>query len=53
MPDGYAIVHPDEVEDSYAGTRAFWAGHGFEPVWEPEGWWNERNQAVLMVRVLR
>jgi mannose-6-phosphate isomerase-like protein (cupin superfamily) len=20
MPDGYAIVHPDEVEDSYAGT---------------------------------
>jgi len=47
-----ATPEPD-VEDSYAGTRAFWAGHGFEPVWEPEGWWNERNQAVLMVRVLR
>jgi hypothetical protein len=47
-----ATPEPD-VEDSYAGTRAFWVGHGFEPVWEPEGWWNERNQAVLMVRVLR
>ena len=40
------------VEDSYAGTRAFWCRHGFEPVWEPEGWWSEQNQAVLMVRVL-
>jgi hypothetical protein len=40
------------VDDSYAGTRAFWCRHGFEPVWEPEGWWSEQSQAVLMVRAL-
>ena len=41
------------VEDSYAGTRAFYRRHGFRPVWEPQGWWSDDNQAVLMVRVLR
>jgi predicted N-acetyltransferase YhbS len=46
-----ATPEPDEP-DSYAGTRAFYGSHGFEPVWEPAGWWNDRNQAVLMVRVL-
>ncbi len=46
-----ATPEPDEP-DSYAGTRAFYESHGFEPVWEPAGWWNDRNQAVLMVRVL-
>ena len=46
-----ATPEPDEP-DSYAGTRAFYQSHGFEPVWEPAGWWNDRNQAVLMVRVL-
>lgn len=46
-----ATPEPDEP-DSYAGTRAFYRSHGFEPVWEPGGWWNDRNQAVLMVRVL-
>jgi ribosomal protein S18 acetylase RimI-like enzyme len=46
-----ATPEPDEP-DSYSGTRAFYVGHGFDPVWEPAGWWNERNQAVLMVRVL-
>lgn len=40
------------VADGYAGTRRFYAAHGFEPVWEPHGWWSERNQAVLMVRPL-
>jgi ribosomal protein S18 acetylase RimI-like enzyme len=40
------------VRDGYGGTRAFYEGHGFDPVWDPEGWWNERNQAVLMVRPL-
>jgi ribosomal protein S18 acetylase RimI-like enzyme len=39
------------VADGYAGTRAFYGAHGFEPVWEPAGWWNDENQAVLMIRV--
>jgi GNAT superfamily N-acetyltransferase len=38
------------VADGYAGTRRFYETHGFEPVWEPRGWWNDRNQAVLMMR---
>ena len=25
---------------------------GFEPVWETAGWWNDQNQAVLMIRLL-
>ena len=44
-----ATPEPGEL-DGYAGTRAFYRRHGFEPVWDPQGWWNERNQAVLMVR---
>jgi GNAT superfamily N-acetyltransferase len=40
------------VEDGYAGTRRFWQRCGFEPVWDPAGWWNDYNQAVLMVRPL-
>ncbi|MGH3140433.1 MAG: GNAT family N-acetyltransferase [Gaiellales bacterium] len=40
------------VEDGYAGTREFWQRCGFEPVWEPVGWWNEVNQAVVMIRPL-
>jgi ribosomal protein S18 acetylase RimI-like enzyme len=39
-------------EDTYAGTRRFYRDNGFEPIWEPEGWWNEGSQAVLMVRLL-
>jgi GNAT superfamily N-acetyltransferase len=38
------------VADGYAGTRRFYETHGFEAIWEPHGWWNDRNQAVLMVR---
>jgi ribosomal protein S18 acetylase RimI-like enzyme len=38
------------VVDGYAGTRRFYERCGFEPVWEPHGWWNERSQAVLMIR---
>jgi hypothetical protein len=34
------------------GTRRFYERNGFEPVWEPAGWWDEDNQAVLMVRRL-
>ena len=40
------------VEDGYAGTRRFWQRCGFEPVWDPAGWWNEENQAVVMIRPL-
>jgi GNAT superfamily N-acetyltransferase len=40
------------VEDGYAGTREFWRRCGFEPVFDPVGWWNEENQAVVMVRRL-
>jgi ribosomal protein S18 acetylase RimI-like enzyme len=42
----------DEAEDTYAGTRRFYQQNGFEPIWEPEGWWNATNQAVVMVRNL-
>ena len=38
------------LEDGYAGTRAFWRRCGFEPVFDPAGWWNEANQAVVMIR---
>ena len=56
----YAVVTtlsqatPDDVDvdDGYAGTRAFWRRCGFEPVFDPAGWWNDENQAVVMVQVL-
>ena len=40
------------VADGYARTRRFYERNGFEPVWEPAGWWDEANQAVVMVRRL-
>lgn len=40
------------VDDGYARTRRFSKRNGFEPVWEPAGWWDADNQAVLMVRRL-
>lgn len=40
------------VADGYAGTRRFYVRNGFAPVWEPAGWWDATNQAVLMVRPL-
>jgi GNAT superfamily N-acetyltransferase len=40
------------VDDGYAGTRTFWQRCGFEPVWDPAGWWNDENQAVVMIRPL-
>ena len=39
-------------DDTYSGTRRFYEQNGFEPLWEPEGWWNEENQAVLMLCAL-
>jgi ribosomal protein S18 acetylase RimI-like enzyme len=40
------------VDDGYARTRRFYERNGFEPVWEPAGWWDAENQAVVMVRRL-
>lgn len=40
------------VADGYARTRRFYERNGFEPVWDPEGWWNDADQAVVMVRRL-
>jgi GNAT superfamily N-acetyltransferase len=46
-----ATPEPD-VDDGYAGTRAFWRRCGFQPVLDPAGWWNDENQAVVMVQQL-
>ncbi len=40
----------DDREDTYADTRRFYQQNGFEPIWEPEGWWSAQNQAVVLVR---
>ena len=40
------------VADGYARTRRFYERNGFEPVWEPAGWWDDANQAVVMLRRL-
>jgi GNAT superfamily N-acetyltransferase len=42
----------EAVEDSYEGTRRFYRQNGFLPIWDPVGWWNEENQAVVMLRDL-
>jgi GNAT superfamily N-acetyltransferase len=42
----------ETVADGYAGTRRFYRQNGFQPIWDPEGWWNDENQAVLMLRDL-
>jgi GNAT superfamily N-acetyltransferase len=42
----------EQGSDTYAGTRRFYTRHGFVPIWDPEGWWNAENQAVVMVRSL-
>jgi ribosomal protein S18 acetylase RimI-like enzyme len=39
-----------DMGDTYAGTRRFYQANGFDPVWEPRGWWNDRNQALVMLR---
>lgn len=46
-----ATPEPD-VDDGYAGTRAFCRRCGFEPLLDPAGWWNDENQAVIMVQPL-
>jgi ribosomal protein S18 acetylase RimI-like enzyme len=42
----------ETVADGYEGTRRFYRQNGFQPIWDPEGWWNDENQAVLMLRDL-
>ena len=44
---------PETAEDSYEGTRRFYRQNGFQPIWEPHGWWDDEDQAVLMLRDLR
>lgn len=46
-----SVAEPGVV-DGYERTRSFYVGCGFHPTWEPDGWWNERSQALLMVRCL-
>jgi GNAT superfamily N-acetyltransferase len=41
-----------DVGDSYAATRRFYESNGFDPVWEPRGWWTAESQALLMLRPL-
>ena len=43
---------PDPPPDGYQTTRSFYRKHGFETVWRPDGWWNDENQAVVLVRYL-
>jgi GNAT superfamily N-acetyltransferase len=40
------------VSDGYDGTRRFYRSHGFIDLWEPHGWWNDENQALLLLRDL-
>jgi GNAT superfamily N-acetyltransferase len=40
------------IDDGYSRTRRFYERNGFEPLWDPAGWWDDDNQAVLMVRRL-
>jgi GNAT superfamily N-acetyltransferase len=42
----------ETVADGYEGTRRFYRQNGFQPIWDPEGWWNDEDQAVLMLREL-
>jgi len=43
---------PDPPADGYQTTRAFYRKQGFQPIWRPDGWWNDENQAVVLVRHL-
>lgn len=43
---------PDPPPDGYQTTRSFYRKNGFETVWRPDGWWNDENQAVVLVRHL-
>jgi ribosomal protein S18 acetylase RimI-like enzyme len=47
-----ASVAEPGIDDGYTRTRGFYERRGFTALWEPEGWWDAGNQAVLMVRDL-
>ncbi len=40
------------VTDGYEGTRRFYHKHAFVSLWEPKGWWNDENQALVLLRDL-
>lgn len=46
-----SVAEP-RVDDGYERTRRFYRRNGFVAVWEPGGWWDADNQAVLMIRPL-
>jgi GNAT superfamily N-acetyltransferase len=37
------------VADGYDGTRRFYHQNGFVSLWEPVGWWNSENQALVLL----
>jgi ribosomal protein S18 acetylase RimI-like enzyme len=43
---------PDEIEDGYQATRAFYAANGFELARDFGGYWGDHDTPVLLVRVL-
>jgi ribosomal protein S18 acetylase RimI-like enzyme len=44
---------PDEIEDGYQATRAFYAANGFDLARDFGGYWGDHDLPVLLVRVLR
>jgi len=43
---------PDEIEDGYQATRAFYAANGFALARDFAGYWGAHDTPVLMVRTL-
>ncbi|MBA3691151.1 MAG: hypothetical protein H0W82_07040 [Actinobacteria bacterium] len=43
---------PDDVDNGYASTRAFYAANGFTLGRDFEGYWSGGSTRVLMIRVL-
>lgn len=43
---------PDDVDNGYASTRAFYAANGFTLGRDFEGYWSGGSTPVLMIRVL-
>lgn len=43
---------PDDVDDGYASTRAFYAANGFALARDFGGYWSGGDTPVLMIRVL-
>jgi hypothetical protein len=43
---------PDDIEDGYQATRAFYAANGFVLARDFAGYWGRHDLPVLMVRTL-